>query len=263
MGSGLVTSAVQNARSASRRNRGETFENAFRNATDGRGEEIQTSRLQNRKNMDGMQCSISPRGLQQNRRLYSHMTKIFFSAIAALSLCSSVHGQASLSFSGGNGAPLTLTLAQPINYVINANHGPYQPTFFFAGPNALFPLPVVLSGNIFFTVNGGAPQAVALASFGSTGMTLAQNTAGSVFFGDSITLSAGTLVTTGSFFGSAPASGSYVTYVPGSGATGPWVSTFGVPVPEPGSVALAVTAGAAFCAAAWRRRTRQKRLQRV
>jgi hypothetical protein len=182
------------------------------------------------------------------------MNKTSLTIFAALFLCAPVYGQANLSFSGGTGAPFTLTLAQSMNYVINTNHGPYQPTFLFAGvPNTGFGVPTLMSGNMFFTVNGGQPQPVTLVSFDSRGMILAQNSTVSANFGDSITIFAGTITSTSNVFAGSPPSGSYVTYIPGAGATSGQISTFGVPVPEPGSVALVAIGGAAICFAKWRR----------
>jgi hypothetical protein len=180
------------------------------------------------------------------------MNKTFLAIFAAVLLCNSVRGQADLTFAGGSGAPLTLTLAQSMRYVINANHGPYQPTFFFAGvPTTGFGSPILMNGNVFFTVNSGPPQAVTLLSFGSGGIILAQNSTAIANFGDTITLFAGTLVSTSNVFQASLPSGQYVTYIPGAGATSNQISTNGVPIPEPTSVQLMGIAGAALCVIAW------------
>jgi len=190
----------------------------------------------------------------------------FLSTLAAAFLCAAAHGQAMLSFSGGNGTPITLTLAQPINYTITLNTAAGNaPFFLFEGVGNFFPGSFLsVTGSIVFTINAGAPQSINTLNSGFLGGAI---TPDDIFLfggfpafaaGDLVTLSAGTLTTTNNFAGAPPAGGLFNTVIIGGVIP---ISTFGTPVPEPGSVTLAVVAGLGLLVLA-RRRAGTDRRQR-
>jgi hypothetical protein len=68
----------------------------------------------------------------------------------------SARGQANLTFSGGNGSPLSLTLSQPVVYTITTGFS-VGPFFIFQNVGDLFHhMGPAVVGNIGFTINGGA-----------------------------------------------------------------------------------------------------------
>ena len=80
---------------------------------------------------------------------------------AALSLvtlgASHARAQAMLAFSGGSGAPLTLTLNAPVTYFITTASGSGGAPFFdFQGVGDVFGSSPYVSGTVTFTINGGA-----------------------------------------------------------------------------------------------------------
>lgn len=179
------------------------------------------------------------------------MKTVLFSLVAfILSIIGSgitpAHAQAFLSFSGGNGSPLSFTLAQPVTYfVTTASAAEYAPGFVFNAVGNPFgnSFPVV-AGSIVFTINGGAPYAVDTIN---SGATFGSATPNDIYFfsfdslpgvsvGDFVTLTAGTLTTAGSVAGAAPPDGAYTTAVINAYCNP--ISTAGVTVPEPSTWAL-------------------------
>jgi hypothetical protein len=169
-------------------------------------------------------------------------------AAAFVLVSGSARGQANLTFSGGNGSPLSLTLNQPVVYTITTGFsvGP-----FFIFQNVGNPFHGAgdggLHGNISFTINGGASQEIDIMN---SGVNVGVVTANDLYIfgsepganvGDVIFLSAGTLATFGNVAAPPPSNGSYTTFI--TDGSGNLVSTNGVAVPEPQSAALLVTAG--------------------
>lgn len=163
------------------------------------------------------------------------------------------NAQANLVFSGGNGTPLTLNLTTPVTYTLTGSGVSNSAPFFiiqnFGNPfnNAL---PAV-TGSITFRINGGAVQTLTNINTGfvGTGVT----TSDAYLYGSSslpgvnagavITLTSGTLTTTGNIAAAPPTSGAFTTYVAAatSSSTLTRISPNGVAVtaaPEPASVAL-------------------------
>ena len=144
-------------------------------------------------------------------------------AVAVLGLAalgaSHALAQASLTFGGGLGMPLTLTLNAPVTYVVTmaAANAPY--VVFQSVGNVLGSRPV--SGTLTFTINGGAPQSFTYLNSGASGGGGAEVPADAFLYGsmpglavgNTVVLNAGTLTTTGNFTGAPPASMSYQTFL--------------------------------------------------
>jgi hypothetical protein len=162
-------------------------------------------------------------------------------------LSGSARGQANLTFSGGNGSPLSLTLNQPVVYTITTGFS-VGPFFIFQNVgNPFNGAGGTVLGTISFTINGGASQVIYTIN---SGVNVGVVTANDLYIfgsepganaGDIIFLSAGTLTTTGNVAAPPPANGSYTTFI--TDGSGNLVSTNGIAVPEPQSAALLVTAG--------------------
>ncbi|HEX9929258.1 MAG TPA: carboxypeptidase-like regulatory domain-containing protein [Pyrinomonadaceae bacterium] len=132
-----------------------------------------------------------------------------------------VQAQAYLTFEGGNGAPLTITLQQTVTYTINnSNCSGGGPVFIFDGAGDPFQglfLPV--TGTITFFINGGTAQPITSAASGVTANNISPN---DIFIfgaqtgapnGSTIVLNAGTVMTTSNAAGPTPANGSYPTFI--------------------------------------------------
>ena len=179
---------------------------------------------------------------------------------------SDARAQGMLTFSGGNGAPLTLTLNAPVTYVITTAADAYNgPSFNFQGVGNVFHLSNVgtaASGTIAFTINGRAAQTVNTlnSGYGYGDLTAADayiyGAMPGVAVGDTVVLQAGTLTTSGNFAGAPPASGSYPTFIfDGYGDRLDVVNGVAGPVPEPSTWALLAVGTAAFTLALRQRRS--------
>jgi hypothetical protein len=198
----------------------------------------------------------------------------------SLSLASApARAKVQFNFSGGGGGgggtiPLSMTLAQPVSYTLTApGNGPF---FIIDGAgNTYFGNGFYLSGSITFSIDGGPPLVVESVSSGATASNVTRDDHyylpvpqgppnpsaqyHQVSAGSTITLSAGTLTTTGSpslgyIPGPIPTSGLYETFLVDF-PSGTRISTFGVSVPEPASISL--LAAGAFALAARRPRLRR------
>ncbi|MGZ5005039.1 MAG: PEP-CTERM sorting domain-containing protein, partial [Chthoniobacterales bacterium] len=116
-----------------------------------------------------------------------------------------------------------------------------------------------VTGSISYSVNGGASHSITNENSGTPAGSI---TANDLFFfgvsstltiGDVVTLTIGTVTTNTNVAAAPPAGGNFTTYITDS--TGTQVSTNGVPVPEPGVLALLATAGATLAGLAIRRRS--------
>lgn len=148
-----------------------------------------------------------------------------------------------VNFSGGGGAPLSLTLPQPLSYTINAN-GTGGPFFIFDGAGNVFAgASQTLTGDITYAIDGGSPTAI---TFMNSGAAVNSMTPDDLFMnptglpgetiGQVFTLTAGTLTTTSNVAAAAPPSGFYETWIVNN--SGVKVSANGVIAPEPTTLGL-------------------------
>jgi hypothetical protein len=127
--------------------------------------------------------------------------------------------QVYLSFSGGGGSPLTITITQPITFTLTQTGGLPAILFLIKGTNSAG-VGGAVTGTTTFTVNAGAP--VTLADL-SSNYTNNDCVPGDLYFysiplvtpavGDVVVLGAGTIITTNNIALPAPASGSYTMFV--------------------------------------------------
>jgi hypothetical protein len=179
-------------------------------------------------------------------------------AIALAALAPNANAQANLTFTGGSGTPLTITLLNPVTF--NMTGTTNQVIFVLDSVSTVFNGTIGVGGNITFTVNGGPTQMLTslqgdvnandvttddFALFGGIIPSSAGNT---------VVLSAGTLTTNQNFASTAPTSGTFTTFIVNNSAQR--VSSNGVAVtaPEPGSIGLALVGGIGLMGAVVRRR---------
>src|SRR4051794_8510659 len=116
-----------------------------------------------------------------------------------------------LTFSGGSGSPLTITLPQPVTYSITS-----PPTggvlFDFKGVGNVIGGTVNVSGTMTYTINGGAPISINVGSTNVSAGTIAandlllnRNPAPGAALGDVFVLSAGSVTTAVNIASAAPA----------------------------------------------------------
>jgi hypothetical protein len=148
-------------------------------------------------------------------------SQILTAAIIVLAVyVSAAQAQANLTFSGGNGTPLTITLQQSVSYTINnvqcVSDGPI---FIFDETGNPFSIGTqFVTGTISFSINGGAAQAIIRARSGASVNNISAN---DIYIydaqpgapsGSTVVLSAGTLRTNNNVAGAPPASGSFTTF---------------------------------------------------
>jgi hypothetical protein len=156
------------------------------------------------------------------------------------------HAQANLTFSGGLGTPLRLTLNAPVTYAVTtAGAASNAPFFVFQGVGNVFGGTPSVSGTVTFSINGGAAQTFNILGSGGSGNSLAATDAflyGSLpglAVGNVVVLTAGTLTTSSNFVSAPPAGGSFPTFIiDGSGNKLDAVNGVAGPVPEPSTWAL-------------------------
>jgi hypothetical protein len=179
------------------------------------------------------------------------LTTFFFGHVA--------YGQADLTFSGGNGTPLTIDLLDPLTFTINTT-AVDAPLFVFEGTTDVAGTDPTqdAASTITYSVDGGLPQPIFAAVFGESGGSLTADNffiAGSaqgITAGDTITLSAGTVTTVSDFSGAPLANGVYPAFI----SDGTNAGFDGVAAPEP-SVWAALVAGMVFLIPFVRRRRRE------
>ena len=182
-------------------------------------------------------------------RLPSALVVATFGLTALFAASPTAHAQANLTFTGGSGTPLTLTLAAPVSYTVTAA-GTTAPLLLFQGTGNVFnfSFPSV-TGTITYRINNGAMQTISTINSGFAGNAVAATDTyifGSfpgVSVNDIVTLASGTLTTTSNVAAARPANGSYTTFLfrADTGSDGTRISTNGVAItaaPEPGSLAL-------------------------
>lgn len=170
-------------------------------------------------------------------------------------LCPAHAASVLLSFSGGSGSPLTITLAQPVTYTVDVVPANF---LFFDFENVLkifnSTASMNISGTMVFTINGGGPNVLDVLTNGQTEGTIApadfilwKNGTPTVALGDVVVLFPGTLTTTVTSL-PAPASGLYSAILVDSAGT-----QIAAGVPEPAGLSLLVVGG--WCCLVRRRRT--------
>lgn len=155
----------------------------------------------------------------------------------------SANGQADLSFSGGNGSPITMTLNMSVSYTITANAGT-APIFIFEDVGNIFGgAAATVTGTITYTINGGSPfsldymnSGVTVGSVTPNDVYVASNSFPGVSIGDVVVLNLGSLTTTSNVAAAPPSNGLYSTFI--SDGSGDQISTAGVAIPEPATSAL-------------------------
>lgn len=176
------------------------------------------------------------------------MKRLLFTIAALAAPLLSASAQANLTFSGGNGNPLAITLSAPVEYMINTAPPFASPSFVFTGMGNVFAGLPSFTGSMNFSVNGAGAYALSQIGSGYTGGALVNADAflfGFAFsqplmIGDVVRLNVGTLTSTANFAAAAPTSRAYETFLaddPGAKRSTFGVSTTSV-VPEPASFAL-------------------------
>jgi hypothetical protein len=171
-------------------------------------------------------------------------------SIVMFAIAASTSAAVPVEFSGGSGAPLSLTLTEPISYTIINDFDPLDgPFFYFQGTGDVFgaTFPSV-TGTIAFSVDGGTPQPLQAINSGVFADSVQGDiyTVGPTFdipIGSVVTLSAGTITSTTNVAAAAPASADYETWITAS--NGFTISSNGE-VPEPASLSLLGLAGVAI-----------------
>ena len=187
-------------------------------------------------------------------RLFSSPVALVATSAATLSafallLCAApaANAQANLSFTGGSGTPLTLLLSNPVTYTVTTTNNNGAPFFLFKNTGNPFNNFFSVTGTITFSINGGANQTITDAVSGGNAGVLNPNDIyifgpfPGVTVNDIVTLSSGTLTTTGNIAAAAPASGSFTTFITSNntsqlssnGVAGPAAAA-----PEPGTLPL-------------------------
>lgn len=202
-----------------------------------------------------MKTKKNPHYLNQrehkNRWSWFAATAVAITAISFAPRASAVP----VTFSGGGGTPLTLTLSEPVTYQITR-----------AAPTGNAPIFVLqdvaidesgiglydLSGNVTFSINSGPAQfalpltsgaLLTLVAFGAQNVYLSGSLPG-VNVNDTVVISAGTLTTLTPFFAPAPANGDFNTFIADS--NGNQISNLGTTnVPDTGSTLMLIGLGLA------------------
>lgn len=177
------------------------------------------------------------------------LIRAFLCFAVTAAFAASANGQVYLSFSGGSGSPISMTLAAPIHYTINVAPETSAPLFLFQDVGSMFYWPgggeVLLTGNLRYSVNGVGDYPMTNISSGVVGGAVGFLDAflgggpvegTSVAPGDVITLSSGTITTNHSFAAAVPESRFYQTYLVDGFANR--VSDY--TIPEPSTYALFV-----------------------
>lgn len=175
----------------------------------------------------------------------------------ARALPQTAHAQANLTFTGGSGTPLTVTLATPITYTVTQALNDRLIFAFDAVGGGNFGFSSV-TGTLSYRINNGAINTIGFLGNGSTlGDITAdylllynESTSTILSVNDTVTLTSGTIATNGNIAAARPANVTFTTFLVRSSGGGR-VSTNGVAtinaVPEPGEWATMGMAGAGLC----------------
>jgi MYXO-CTERM domain-containing protein len=153
-----------------------------------------------------------------------------------------------VEFSGGNGAPISITLPYPVSFTTFDATSAFGFAFMIQGtPDPFGNTFPTLTGDITYSVDGGGPEPLIYANSGQ----FVNAIMGDIYFlgneityptGLSVVLSAGTLTTTSNFGAAPPVSGSYEIFILRD--NGSFISGPGVAVPEPAGLGLLAVAAA-------------------
>jgi hypothetical protein len=143
--------------------------------------------------------------------------------IALVIYIPAVQAQAILTFSGGNGTPLSITLRRSVTYTINntqcANAGTGPAFLFDEAGNPFSNTFPSFTGTITYSINGGAAQPITKANSGTANNARTTNdiyvfgNVPGVSNGSTVVLSAGTITTTGNVTAAPPADGRFPTFI--------------------------------------------------
>jgi hypothetical protein len=138
------------------------------------------------------------------------------SALAAFALAASAHaGNVQVNFSGGSGAPLTITLPQAVSFTVTNDTPGAVVDFVFQGVGNFIGGSALVSGSLSYTTNGGSPLAINIAGTFPLGvvttndLSLFRNSSPGVGQGDVLLLSSGSVTTNANITAAAPPSGLY------------------------------------------------------
>lgn len=162
-------------------------------------------------------------------------------ALVAAAAASAMAANPSLTFTGGLGTPLVITLETPVSYIATVSSGS-APAFIFKNVGLIYNGIFDVTGDITFSINGGPATAITGTQWDFSNNDVTANdfimfgAFGTVTAGDTVTLSAGTITTGTSLPGpTVPSSGTYETFIasePGNNIGS------GTAVPEPAPLAL-------------------------
>lgn len=174
-------------------------------------------------------------------------TQFIIAAFIALTVYIPVaRGQASLTFSGGNNAPLSISLQQSLIYTItDADCAAGGPIFVFdeAGNPFSGSGPTVM-GTIAYSINNGAAIPIQVANSGVAASDVTPNDLfvygnfSGAASGSTVILRAGTVTTNGNIAAAPPANGSFATFL--TSDTGVRCSSNGVPI-APSAAAVSIS----------------------
>jgi hypothetical protein len=172
--------------------------------------------------------SATEKPLIQEKQMRLKLQFIIVAFIGLVIYIPAVQAQAKLTFSGGNGTPLQITLQQSVSYtIINSNCGGAGngPIFLFDEVGNLLSSSFrEVTGTISSSINSGTPQLIDGAQTGGNvndvtmnDLRLFSSARPGVSSGNTVVLSAGTVITTGfNFAGAPPAGGNYNTFITNS-----------------------------------------------
>lgn len=132
------------------------------------------------------------------------------------------YGQASLTFSGGGGAPLSTTLQSSVTYTVttsNCSANNLSPIFVFQAVGNPLQSQRSVTGTITFSISGGTPQSIVVEGSGfATGAVSANDLyllgpEPGLSSGSTVVLSAGTVTTNNNVTNAKPANGSFTTFI--------------------------------------------------
>lgn len=131
------------------------------------------------------------------------LSLLLFTLLACLPLSA----QVTLSFSGGSGSPLTVTVENDVTFQLTANGNKFD-FVEFSIPGFTSLSEGSIAGTFGFTTNGGALTTFEAAN-GTSGTLLLFTLSSTWTVGDLVTLHAGSFTTSANYAGSLPADGSY------------------------------------------------------
>jgi len=175
-------------------------------------------------------------------------------------LSQNTKGAVTVQFTGGNGAPLSVTIPQPISFIVTEAFSFYTFGFVIEGVQEL--VSTHATGRLKFSINGGPGSYLYLIGSGfSLGeispddVSLWAYSGPSMQVGDVVTLGPGTITGLDSTLILPPSRTSFEVFMVGEGLSGPRrISENAIQVPEPSFPSLTMIAVVGF---GFKRRRRQ------